>query len=133
MEAITKYPKYLWVKYLKFLLWGLLQGAISYIVLLWIRIAEWGDFSLFLATILNGVLISGVVFAILLKAPRWLQSIGFIVISFLLPVAQYEESFLIYHGVISVPDGLAIIALAVWTIGLLPFSIMIGLIYFFVE
>lgn len=131
MEWYARNSNPLTRQYLKFITWGVFHGAISYFVLVWFHIFWWGDMNAFMANILGGGIVSAVVFVFLLKAPRWLQSLGFPVVSCLLPITLMEGSFLIHEGTFGVPDPLAIVVLILWITVLLPFSIIAGLIYFF--
>lgn len=130
MEWYARALNPLRTRYLKFIMSGLLQGVISYFVLGWIAHDVLGDINVFLANILSGVIISALVFGVLLRTPRWLQSLGFIVVGIMLPVAQFEADLIVRFGTLAVPDGLTTLMLVVWTAALLPFSIIIGVIYF---
>lgn len=113
-------------RYLAFLTWGLVQGVLSF--LMWLFLAgrhPKQDLEILTLCILSGVALSGIVFGLLLKTPEWFQSLGFVIVSALIPYAVFVSSTsLSYTTVNLVPDPLALAVLLLWTVCMLPFALL---------
>ncbi len=120
------------VRYLIFLIDGLAQGALAFLMLLLlIGRHPTADLRLLIICLLSGVTLSAVVFGLMLKTPHWFQSVGFLIVGALIPyLALVTSTSLTYQRLNLLPEPLALMIVFLWTAFVLPFAGLAAVIYF---
>ncbi len=118
-------------RYIAFIVWGLVQGVIVYLVLFLTFPRDSAPLEVFAIAVSVGGTLSAVVFGLLLKAPRWLQSVGFLIVAALVPVvAALASQSLFYHRLEVYLDPLAVLYVIFWTACTMPFGLLVAVLYF---
>lgn len=117
--------------YIGFILWGIAQGFLSYLILAFLAPVWWGNGEALFGILVVSGATSAIVFALLLTKPRWIKLCGFFIVGLLLPWFVAIGSDSLYYGRFYVADPLTLIFVCVWSILLLPALIASAVIYWF--
>ncbi len=122
-------------RYLWFILWGLVDGAVIYFVISETGGASYrGNIRILIPLVLCGGIISAVVFGLLLRFPRGLRAAGFLVVGAITPWLGIIGTSMLYCGCFDMYlSPLTAFAVLLWTAFSLPFSILSAAIYFFIR
>ncbi len=118
-------------RYVAFIAWGLVQGIITYLVLILLAPISYRSLENAMICVFAGSIVSALVFGLLLKTPAWLQPLGFLIVGALLPyVVMIVWGSIDYHRLVIQFDPLATVITLIWTACSLPFALLAAVLYF---